>query len=228
MRGMKKKKIAHTLKKSSTRPSTMQAVKVDLSEIQGRPSSAPGTDRESARLSLAHSAVLSDAVQKEYLELGKIGAGSFGSVHKVRRILTGDMFALKRVPCQDMHEANAILKEVKLWNKLEHANIVQYKDFLMNQVVSDKEHGSIGFEVCMVSVVTPKLCFRSFWRAKVMEYCSGGDLHRRLQREPRPTDEQVQKWMVDLLSAVSFLHSSSIIHRDIKVFANGSVDRCAD
>lgn len=50
-----------------------------------------------------------------------------------------------------------------------------------------------------------------------MEYCSGGDLHHRLQREPKPSDAQVQLWMADLLKALAFLHQSAIVHRDIKV-----------
>lgn len=46
----------------------------------------------------------------------------------------------------------------------------------------------------------------------VLEICSGGDLYT---RDPY-TEEQAQKIIRSLLSAVAYLHDHDIIHRDLK------------
>ena len=54
----------------------------------------------------------------------------------------------------------------------------------------------------------------------VMDYCDGGDLEAtvRTARLSRAGfgEEQVRLWLLQLLSAVDFLHSRSLMHRDIK------------
>ncbi|KAI9374914.1 kinase-like domain-containing protein [Aspergillus egyptiacus] len=51
----------------------------------------------------------------------------------------------------------------------------------------------------------------------VLEYCANGDLYEaiRLNRGPRET-EHVREFMLQLVSAVEFLHANGLYHRDIK------------
>ena len=49
-----------------------------------------------------------------YEELGELGKGKYGVVCKVRRRLDGRVLALKKVPCEDLGEANEALEEVSL------------------------------------------------------------------------------------------------------------------
>lgn len=52
------------------------------------------------------------------------------------------------------------------------------------------------------------------------EYCEGGDLDvrfKKLKRENRRlNEEQVLDWTVQLLSAVNYMHSRRVLHRDLK------------
>jgi NIMA (never in mitosis gene a)-related kinase 11 len=54
----------------------------------------------------------------------------------------------------------------------------------------------------------------------VTEYCEGGDLDQRikeLKKKNQALDEnQVVKWLVEILIAVQYMHKSRVLHRDLK------------
>lgn len=54
----------------------------------------------------------------------------------------------------------------------------------------------------------------------VMEYCDGGDLEARIKmhkkRKEFIAENQIMEWIAQLLSAVAFLHSQRVLHRDLK------------
>lgn len=53
----------------------------------------------------------------------------------------------------------------------------------------------------------------------VQELCSGGELFDRLEEQPdyHYTEGQCAKLVKQMLSAVRYLHSKGIVHRDLKV-----------
>lgn len=55
----------------------------------------------------------------------------------------------------------------------------------------------------------------------ILELCEGGQLFERIvehyERLRRPiTEQQVGRWMTEILSAVAYIHEKNILHRDIK------------
>jgi serine/threonine protein kinase len=55
-------------------------------------------DRPSGSQGIAAPPAHSSSSLSDFVWLGQIGQGSFSSVHKVRRIRDGKIYALKRVP----------------------------------------------------------------------------------------------------------------------------------
>ena len=53
-----------------------------------------------------------------------------------------------------------------------------------------------------------------------MDYCDSGDLQQRICQQRQKgryfSEEQVKVWLVQLTTAVHYLHHSKILHRDIK------------
>eukprot|EP01112_Ceratiomyxa_fruticulosa_P017330 TRINITY_DN5381_c0_g1_i2.p1 TRINITY_DN5381_c0_g1~~TRINITY_DN5381_c0_g1_i2.p1 ORF type:complete len:568 (-),score=101.96 TRINITY_DN5381_c0_g1_i2:51-1754(-) len=64
----------------------------------------------------------------EFEELGFLGKGGYGSVHKVQNKLDGLIYALKKIPFKNTnnHLLEKVLREVKTLAGLNHPNIVRY------------------------------------------------------------------------------------------------------
>lgn len=136
------------------------------------------------------------SVFNNYNRLGLIDEGTYGVVYKALDKETNKIVALKRLKLED-HEADfpiTTIREINLLLTLpKHANIVHCKE-----VVTGREASAVYL---------------------VMEYAEF-DLKRLCQtfKHPRPFNlSQIKLLVHQLLSALSFLHSHSVIHRDIKM-----------
>jgi serine/threonine protein kinase len=93
-----------------------------------------------------------------YALQGKLGEGSFGTVHKCRSLLDNQTYVIKQVKSEfDGGGSLANANEAGLMKNLRHKNIVRYVDSFI--------HGDFHF--------------------LVMEYCDRGDLHRYCKRMDR-------------------------------------------
>jgi len=129
---------------------------------------------------------------ESFQEISVLGNGGTGTVFKVSKKQTGELYAMK-VMCKEgiiqRRAVQRVLAEHNILSKLEHPPFIA-------QLCYD-------FETC------ENLYF-------VMPYYGGGDLFARLQSEGRLSETVARFWAAELLLALEFLHLHDIIHRDIK------------
>ena len=133
----------------------------------------------------------------EYLLIKFLGKGTFGEVYLTKKENSNNYFATKRIEKQ-LVESEKYRKyfnnEISILKQLKHENIINLYDLKY----------------------TDNHCYI------IMEYCNGGSLLQCLKRFKelyhRPfTEEIVQYLMYQIVSAVKYIHSQRIIHRDLKL-----------
>ncbi|XP_059141268.1 serine/threonine-protein kinase 36-like [Physella acuta] len=124
-----------------------------------------------------------------YHVLEIIGEGSFGKVYKGRKKYTSQIVALKFIPKmgKSEKELKGLRREIEIMRGLKHDNIIE----LLDSFDTDKE----------VVVVTD---------------CADGELFQILEDDASLPEEQVQVIAAQLVSALYYLHSHRILHRDMK------------
>ncbi|XP_031428323.1 serine/threonine-protein kinase 36 isoform X2 [Clupea harengus] len=126
---------------------------------------------------------------ENYHVLEMIGEGSFGRVYKGRRKYSGQAVALKFIPKvgRSEKELRSLKREIDIMRGLKHPNIV----LLLDSFETDRE----------VVVVT--------------EYAEG-ELFQILEDDGSLPESQVRAIACQLVSALFYLHSHRILHRDMK------------
>jgi len=132
---------------------------------------------------------------ERYEHLNFIDQGTYGMVFKARCRESGVVYALKQVKVGGA-ESNKVgfpitaLREINILLALRHPNIVRVREMVV---------GSSSDKVFMV-----------------MEYCEM-DLKACMQQAKQPFSvSEVKQLMLQLLSAVAFMHSKWYVHRDLK------------
>uniref|UniRef100_A0A8C9QVX3 non-specific serine/threonine protein kinase n=1 Tax=Scleropages formosus TaxID=113540 RepID=A0A8C9QVX3_SCLFO len=130
----------------------------------------------------------------KYGVVRKIGEGAFGEVFLVRAKddSNNTECVVKEINMRKMSakEKEASRKEVTLMAKMKHPNIVTF-------LMSFEERSTLYI---------------------VMEYCSGGDLMKRIrmQRGILFTERQIVDWFVQICLGLKHIHDRKVLHRDIK------------
>jgi len=135
---------------------------------------------------------------ENYKLLQKLGKGAQGSVYLVECYEDHNTYVLKKIECNDEHEANKAFKEAMALQELRHEFICGYKEFF---VTWDKEEEAMF--VCIV-----------------MDYYEMGDLAKVIKTK-RAKKEKIEKmilkkWLGQMLEALVFVHKKRVIHRDLK------------
>ena len=121
-----------------------------------------------------------------------VGGGTFGSVYAAVNLDSGQLMAVKEIRLQDPQMiptiAQQIRDEMAVLEVLDHPNVVAY----------------YGIEVHR-----DKVCI-------FMEFCSGGSLASLLEHGRIEDETVTQVYALQMLEGLAYLHSSSIVHRDIK------------
>ncbi|XP_077995717.1 serine/threonine-protein kinase 36-like [Glandiceps talaboti] len=124
-----------------------------------------------------------------YHVLELIGEGSFGRVYKGRRKYSSQVVALKFIPKvgRTDKELQSLRREIDIMRGLHHDNIIK----MLDTFETDKE----------VVAVT--------------DYAEG-ELFQILEDDGSLSEDKVQSIACDLVSALFYLHSHRILHRDMK------------
>jgi len=124
---------------------------------------------------------------RKYAKMEKIGQGASGTVYTAIESSTGMEVAIKRMNLSQQPKKELIINEILVMRENKHPNVVNYLD---SYLVSEE-----------------------LW--VVMEYLPGGSLTD-VVTETCMDEGQIAAVCREVLQALEFLHSNSVIHRDIK------------
>ncbi|KAF7646118.1 hypothetical protein LDENG_00193350 [Lucifuga dentata] len=161
-----------------------------------------------------------------YSLLRELGRGSYGVVYEAVARRSGTKVAVKKLRCDAPENVELALQEFWALTSLEkrHQNVVQLEECVLqrNGMAQKMSHGNkrskqylrlVETSLKGERVLSPpeEPCYLWF----VMEFCDGGDLNQFiLSRQPDPQTNN--SFMLQLTSAVAFLHENNIVHRDLK------------
>jgi len=128
-----------------------------------------------------------DITEDRYTDKVKIGQGASGTVYTAIDQVTKKTVAIKQMNLQQQPKKELIINEIIVMRENQQANIVNYVDSLL-----------VGEELWVV-----------------MEYLAGGSLTE-VVTETILNERQIAAVCKECLRALEFLHSRSVIHRDIK------------
>ncbi|XP_044276027.1 serine/threonine-protein kinase 32C [Varanus komodoensis] len=123
--------------------------------------------------------------------LRAIGKGSFGKVCIVQKRDTEKMYAMKymnKQQCIERDEVRNVFRELEILQEIEHV-------FLVNLWYSFQDEEDMFM---------------------VVDLLLGGDLRYHLQQNVQFTEETVKLYICEMASALDYLRSQHIIHRDVK------------
>ncbi|CAM9389451.1 unnamed protein product, partial [Ectocarpus fasciculatus] len=125
--------------------------------------------------------------------VGKVvGVGSYGKVRAAWHRLTGSKIAIKtydKSKFKDPEHWKRVQSEIKIMEQLSHARIARLFD----------------------AVETPKRMHL------IMECLEGGNLCSYVKSKKRLSEEESKRIFFQLLQSIEYLHSYSVIHRDVKL-----------
>ena len=128
----------------------------------------------------------------------KLGKGTFGDVYEADMPLTGGKMAVKVMRISQksngsdddqQEQMNQLVNEIEILSTVQHPNIVQFFHC---------ESSPEGKEVFVF-----------------MELCNGGSLQSKISLNPLPLSE-ISNTMMQVCSALQYLHKNHLAHRDIK------------
>mmetsp|Transcript_54094 Transcript_54094/g.142495 ORF Transcript_54094/g.142495 Transcript_54094/m.142495 type:complete len:555 (+) Transcript_54094:115-1779(+) len=144
-------------------------------------------------MAVAHRDVAGLLKKRGYLEVKKIGEGSFGKAILVQAKdgtkLVCKMVDISKASAREQRDA---MKEGQLLASLKHPYIVRYRENFTD----------------------------SGWLCILMDFCENGDLTKKVDearkgRKPFAED-QVLRWLTQGLLALKYIHDRHVLHRDLK------------
>ena len=128
--------------------------------------------------------------------ISKIGEGAYSLVYKVRRLIDGNIYALKKVKLINLSEKERknALNEVRLLASIKSKFVISYKEAFF-----DEQDNTL----CMI-----------------MEYADGGDLYQKIKENRKSQnlfdESDVWRIFIQLVKGLKALHELNILHRDLK------------
>lgn len=137
-----------------------------------------------------------EADMEAYEQIVELGRGGAGVVLLMRHKETKKLYAVKKIEVDNSRKTKSkdnVLQEADILRNLRHPHIVTWSNTFFDLT---NEH------ICIA-----------------MDYCDGGTLDDQIKgrkAEEYFLEHAVMKWFVQIVMAVSYIHSLRILHRDIK------------
>ncbi|OMJ69611.1 hypothetical protein SteCoe_32631 [Stentor coeruleus] len=130
-----------------------------------------------------------DNIRDHYTFLNQtLGEGSYGFVKVATRIPDGVRRAIKIIPKKRIKRPELLTREISIMKQIAHPNIVK-----LYEVFEDQQY-----------IYLP------------MEICEGGELFDKIIEMGRFSEQLACQLFLQMISAISYLHSRDIVHRDLK------------
>ena len=133
-----------------------------------------------------------DVSVKRYSKGRFLGKGGFARVYEFMNLETRKITASKIVPKASLTKSRAkqkLMSEIKIHRSLHHPYIVGFEHFF-----EDAENVYI-----------------------LLELCTNQTMNELLKRRKRLTELEVQCYLLQIISAMKYLHVHRVIHRDLKL-----------
>eukprot|EP00743_Colponemidia_sp_Colp-15_P010503 GILK01011573.1.p1 GENE.GILK01011573.1~~GILK01011573.1.p1 ORF type:complete len:630 (-),score=47.79 GILK01011573.1:84-1904(-) len=154
------------------------------------------------------------SVIRGYELMAELDKGTSTQTFKVRKVSTGEVFALKMALNSDIERETQNLHGAFSLSSLHHENIVRFIEAFPYEASTDRQ------------MIVPTGNQRSWQNERflciVMEYCDGGNIstmisNRRLQPQTVCISEyEVMCMCVPLVEALVYIHEIGVIHCDIR------------
>jgi NIMA (never in mitosis gene a)-related kinase len=126
-----------------------------------------------------------------------LGEGAYSTVFKVKRLVDGNIYALKKVKMLNLTEKEKMnsLNEVRILASLKTSFVISYKEAFF-----DENETCLGI---------------------VMEYADKGDLYQKICEFKKAAvffeESDIWRILIQILKGLKSLHDLKILHRDLKV-----------
>ena len=131
-------------------------------------------------------------INEKYDFISELGHGSYGQVYRIQNLLTGKIFACKKMNKRKIKHKERFQTEINLLKATDHPNIIKLYDIFED----------------------------SIFIYLIMEECTGGEFFERLARRAKHkkmyTEKDAAKIFKQILLAVNYLHCHGVCHRDLK------------
>ena len=128
--------------------------------------------------------------------INKIGEGAYSTVYKVKRLVDGNVYALKKVKLLNLSEKEKLnaLNEVRILASVKSNFVISYKEAFFD----------IPSETLNI----------------VMEFADDGDIASKIKNNIKKRlvfeEDTIWNWLIQILQGLKYLHDSKIMHRDLK------------
>lgn len=174
---------------SEKRSETFRRIRSKAQEVQKTKPTGNGT-----HVFLANNQPFEVDVRYQFKRV--LGQGAYGTVVSVSDSVTNSDVAIKKIKSvfDNVIDAKRILREIRIMKFLKHKNISSAIDLMRPPSESAEEFND-------VYIVMPLM---------------DTDLHRVIYSQQKLTDQHIQFLLFQLLSAVHFMETARVIHRDLK------------
>jgi NIMA (never in mitosis gene a)-related kinase len=132
--------------------------------------------------------------------MNKLGEGAYSTVYKVKRMVDGNIYALKKVKLLNLSEKEKqnALNEVRILASVKSSFVISYKEAFF-----DENESTLGI---------------------VMEYADKGDLYQKICEFKKAAvffeESDIWRIAIQMIKGLKSLHDLKILHRDLKVIKN--------